>query len=65
MNNILTSTLTILLVAAASVSAATTQANPRPIQLRCYNVPVPDAPTIENIAKVAVVRGFHDTYVFH
>lgn len=52
----------ILVVATTSVQAAPPQATPRPIQLRCYEVPIPGVPTIDNIAKVAVVRGFHTNY---
>ena len=43
-------------------AAATDTVTPRPIQLSCYEMPIPGSPGIDNIAKVAVVRGFHATY---
>jgi ABC-type sugar transport system permease subunit/ABC-type glycerol-3-phosphate transport system substrate-binding protein len=51
-----------LLLATSACFAAAAETQPRPIQLRCAQVPTPGSPDINNIAEFAALKAFHDTY---
>lgn len=51
-----------LLLLGVGVEAAGEQGEARPIQLRCWGVPTPGSPNIQQIVEFATLRAFHDTY---